>query len=158
MSGNPTIDDDGYGFFEEFEEICGLANNSKGMSPIEMVHTLGSCLKGSRKHAYKVELKTARHDGRLKEHPDAVYSAIIARLQEFKEGLLEKQQRQQQLVEEQRRPRQLQRHRLRRHPTVRAPPRPRSPSGHVRRLPARTAADFATGTTSSARVARPPGT
>ena len=63
------------------------------MSPIEMVRTIGSCLKGSRKQAYKVELRTARQDGRLKEHPDAVYASIIARLQEFREGLLEKQQR-----------------------------------------------------------------
>ena len=58
-----------------------------------MVRTLGSCLKGSRKQAYKVELKAARHDGRLKQHPDIVYQSIIERLQEFKEGLLEKQQR-----------------------------------------------------------------
>lgn len=80
-------------FIEEFEEICGLAKNSKGMSYMEMVRTLGGCLKGSRKQAYKVELKAARHDGRRKEHPDAVYISSVERLQDFKEGLLEKQQR-----------------------------------------------------------------
>ena len=63
------------------------------MSPIEMVRTIGNCLKGSRKQAYKVEVRAARQNGRLKEHPDAVLGAIIARLQEFREGLLEKQQR-----------------------------------------------------------------
>ena len=63
------------------------------MSPIEMVRTIGNCLKGSRKQAYKVEVRAARQNGRLKEHPDAAYASIIARLQEFREGLLEKQQR-----------------------------------------------------------------
>ncbi|MDA8582659.1 hypothetical protein N9L68_00470, partial [bacterium] len=58
-----------------------------------MLRTLGNCLRCSRKQAYQVEVKSARHDGRLKDHPDAVYGAIVARLQEFKEGLLEKQQR-----------------------------------------------------------------
>ena len=50
---------------------------------------LGPCQKGSRKQAYKVELRAARHDGRLKSQPETVYNAIVARLQEFKEGLLE---------------------------------------------------------------------
>ena len=70
-----------------------MANNSKGMSHVEMVRAVGNCLRGSRKQAYNVKLKSARHDGRLKGRPDACYCAIVARLQQFKEGILEKQQR-----------------------------------------------------------------
>ena len=59
----PTLGDNDHDvelFVEEFEEIGGLANNSKGMSPIEMVRTIGNCLKGWRKQAYKVEVRAAR--------------------------------------------------------------------------------------------------
>ena len=59
----PSLGDNDFdvdAFFEEFEKKCGLANNGRGMAPIEMVRTLGNCVKGSRKQAYKVELRAAR--------------------------------------------------------------------------------------------------
>ena len=92
----PTFGDadhDADTFFEDFEEICALANNSKGMSFIEMIRTLGGCLKGSRKQAYTVEVKAARQKGHFHMHPETVYNSLAKRLTEFKEGVLEKQQR-----------------------------------------------------------------
>ena len=91
LAGDQDFDVDT--FVEEFEELVALANEGKGMNHTEMVRCIGSCLKGARKQAYRVELRAARHDGRLKEAPEEVYRQIILRLQEFKEGLLEKQQR-----------------------------------------------------------------
>ncbi|CAK0832647.1 unnamed protein product [Prorocentrum cordatum] len=92
----PTLGDGDFdvdSFVEEFEEMVGLANDGSGMSATEMVRVLGTCLKGSRQRAYKVELKQARRSGRLAADPDEVYQSLKERLMEFKEGLLEKQQR-----------------------------------------------------------------
>ncbi|CAK0865466.1 unnamed protein product, partial [Prorocentrum cordatum] len=92
----PTLGDGDFdvdSFVEEFEEMVGLANDGAGMSATEMVRVLGTCLKGSRQRAYKVELKQARRSGRLAADPDEVYQSLKERLMEFKEGLLEKQQR-----------------------------------------------------------------
>ena len=44
-------------------------------------------------HAYRVELKQARHAGRLAADPDEVYRSLKDRLLEFRESLLDKQQR-----------------------------------------------------------------
>ncbi|CAK0835569.1 unnamed protein product [Prorocentrum cordatum] len=92
----PTLGDGDFdvdSFVEEFEEMVGLANDGAGMSATEMVRVLGTCLKGSRQRAYKVELQQARRSGRLSADPDEVYQSLKERLMEFKEGLLEKQQR-----------------------------------------------------------------
>ncbi|CAK0840013.1 unnamed protein product, partial [Prorocentrum cordatum] len=92
----PTLGDGDFdveSFVEVFEEMVGLANDGSGMSATEMVRVLGTCLKGSRQRADKVELKQARRSGRLAADPDEVYQSLKERLMEFKEGLLEKQQR-----------------------------------------------------------------
>ena len=55
----PHLGDDGPGgkevedFYDCFEEICGLANNGRGMSDKEMVITLKTCLHGSRRKIYE---------------------------------------------------------------------------------------------------------
>ena len=59
----PKLGDDGAGgreveeFYEKLEEIYGLANNGKGMSPKEMLVALKSCLTGSRKKIYENMMK-----------------------------------------------------------------------------------------------------
>merc|ERR1712194_368127 len=72
----PTLGDGDFdvdSFVEEFEEMVGLANDGSGMSAVEMIRVLGTCLKGSRQRAYRVELKQARRSGRLVGDPDDVY-------------------------------------------------------------------------------------
>ena len=34
-------------FFEELEDVCGLANDAKGMSDLERLRCLGNCLQGN---------------------------------------------------------------------------------------------------------------
>merc|ERR1712115_631211 len=63
------------------------------MSDKEKVRALAACLKGSRKKAYDVEVRTARTSGLLSSDPVEVYRRLKERMMEFKEGLLEKQQR-----------------------------------------------------------------
>ena len=52
------------------------------MSATEMVRVLGTCLKGSRQRAYRVELKQARRSGRLAADPDEVYACLKERMME----------------------------------------------------------------------------
>ena len=86
-------DDDADGFFEDVEEICGLANNGQGMAPKEMIRTLGGCLKGSRKQEFNDDVRSARAKAFIQSNPEFVYQALVERLGEFKEGAMEKQQR-----------------------------------------------------------------
>jgi len=80
-------------FFEELEDVCGLANDAKGMSDLERLRCLGNCLQQSRKKVYRVILKETRRSGLLRTDPGAVYETIRGRLMEFRETLLEKQNR-----------------------------------------------------------------
>ena len=92
----PHLDDNDHDietFYEEFEEIIGLANDGRGMNAVEKLRCLGQCLKRSRHKVYKVVIKESRLCGRLKEDPGAVYDLVRERLMEFKEGLLERQNR-----------------------------------------------------------------
>ena len=58
-----------------------------------MIRTLGGCLKGSRKQAFNVEVRSARAKALIQSNPEFVYQALVERLGEFKEGVMEKQQR-----------------------------------------------------------------
>ena len=50
----PTLGDDGPDskeveeFYEKYEDLCRLANDGRGMSPLEHLTTLVSCLRGSK--------------------------------------------------------------------------------------------------------------
>ena len=57
-----------------------------------MIRTLGECLKGSRKQAFTVEVRSARAKALIQSNPEFVYQSLVERLGEFKEGLMEKQQ------------------------------------------------------------------
>ena len=39
-------------FFEEYEDIVGLANDGRGMAPAEKLRCLRQCLKQSRRKVY----------------------------------------------------------------------------------------------------------
>ena len=80
-------------FFEDLEDICGLANDATGMSAVERLRVLGNCLKQSRKKVYRVKLKEARKSGLLLRDPGQVYDEIRDRLMEFRETALERQNR-----------------------------------------------------------------
>ena len=80
-------------FFEKFEEITGLTNDSKGMRANEMLITLKGCLHGSRKTIYETIHKQRRADGVVDTAPDRVYQEIKDRLLAFKETLPERQVR-----------------------------------------------------------------
>mgnify|MGYP003329200317 CR=1 FL=1 len=72
----------------EFGDICGLANNGKGMSKPEMIRALASCLTGSRKEAYKVKLKAAKREGRCEKSPKRRGSGHAPRTRDEEEGRL----------------------------------------------------------------------
>eukprot|EP00969_Alexandrium_andersonii_P146012 6458259-Alexandrium_andersonii.AAC.1 len=56
----------------------------------ERLRVLGNGLKQSRQKVYKVLIRAARRTGQLETAPGEVYRAILDRLLEFKEGLIEK--------------------------------------------------------------------
>ena len=63
------------------------------MSDLERLRCLGNCLQQSRKKVYRVILKETRRSGLLRTDPGAVYETTRGRLMEFRETLLEKQNR-----------------------------------------------------------------
>ena len=95
----PTFGDDSHEpraaelFFEKFEEITGLTNDSKGMRANEMLITLKGCLHGSRKTIYETIHKQRRADGVVAAAPERVYQEIKDRLLAFKETVPERQVR-----------------------------------------------------------------
>ena len=98
---NPTVkwptlggdDQDVEEFFEQFEELCGLANDGLGMSDKEKLKVLLSCLRGTREKTYRVIHKLNRANGRVASDPRGVFEDIKARLMRFVETSVEKQSR-----------------------------------------------------------------
>ena len=43
-------------FFDKYEDMCNLANDGKGMLPMEHLQTLSTCLKGAKEKIYKLLL------------------------------------------------------------------------------------------------------
>ena len=97
----PKLGDDGPGgqevneFYDKLEEICGLANNGKGMMDKEMLLTLKNCLHGSRKKIYENCLKSHRASGLIEsdDGPGIMYREIKTRLMRFVETATERQLR-----------------------------------------------------------------
>ena len=50
-------------FYEEFENICGLANDMRGLAPMERLLALKTTLRGSRSEIYDNVKKTCTEDG-----------------------------------------------------------------------------------------------
>ena len=86
-------DNDVDSFKEGFEQLLGLANEGGIMNATEMVRCIGQCPRGSRRQACQVEVRAARHGGRLKADPEGTCQRILPRLHEFRESLMEKQHR-----------------------------------------------------------------
>ena len=80
-------------FFDKFEDTCGLANDGAGMSDMERLKVLASCLKGSREATYKVLHRKHRLLGDVESDPGMVFSIIKAKLMRFVETPIEKQMR-----------------------------------------------------------------
>ena len=95
----PKLGDDGSGgreveeFYEKLEEIYGLANNGKGMSPKEMLVALKSCLTGSRKKIYENMMKKQGSGALSDATAQEVYDEVRDRLMRFTEKLMERQLR-----------------------------------------------------------------
>ena len=92
----PTFGDDDHDlekFREELEEVCGLANNGRGMSYEEMFRVVGSCLKKSRHQTYQLWKDECRKSNLLESSPEECYTGLWFRLEEFKESMLEIQTR-----------------------------------------------------------------
>ena len=95
----PKLSDDGQGgreveeFYEKFEEICGLANNGKGMSDREMMVALKSCIHGSRRKIFENIVRANQGQKDEEEFSHDMYHKIKQRLFRFLETSTEKQLR-----------------------------------------------------------------
>ena len=80
-------------FFEEYEDIVGLANDGRGMAPVEKLRCRRQRLKQSRRKVYNVVRKESRRNGFLERDPEATYQRVYDRLMEFQETPFERQNR-----------------------------------------------------------------
>ena len=80
-------------FFDKFDGMCNLANDGKGMLPMERLQTLSTCLKGTKEKIYKLLVDKHRKLGVLDRDPDKVFDVIRTRLMQFSESDLERQMR-----------------------------------------------------------------
>ena len=63
-------------FYEEFEDVCALANNCRGMSAREKLLALRARCKGSRAKTYTNAYRAAWKTGEVVDDPEAVYLRI----------------------------------------------------------------------------------
>ena len=63
-------------FYEEFEDVCALANNCRGMSAREKLLALRARCKGSRAKTYTNAYRAAWKTGEVVDNPEAVYLRI----------------------------------------------------------------------------------
>ena len=96
----PTIDDSTEGLeivdtFELFESNCQLANDSKGMLPVERLTSLKNILKigSANEKIYRNVERAAKASSTWYEDPDSVYLRIKAKMMRFVETLIEKKER-----------------------------------------------------------------
>ena len=80
-------------FFDKFADMCNLANDGKGMLPMERRQTLSTCLKGTKEKVYKLIVDKHRKLGSLERDPDKVFEVVRTRLMKFSESDLERQMR-----------------------------------------------------------------
>ena len=78
----PTLGDDRSDFrdvshfYEEFEDVCGLANSCRGMGHREMLLALRARCRGSRLKTYQNLYRAAWKSGEVVSDPEAVYERI----------------------------------------------------------------------------------
>ena len=73
-------------FYEEFEDVCALANNCKGMSARERLLALRGRCRGSRLKTYTNAYRAAWKSGEVLNDPEAVYARIKAKHLVFRES------------------------------------------------------------------------
>ena len=78
-------------FYEEFEDICALANACKGMNHREMLIALRSRCRGSRLKTYTNLYRAAWKSGEVLDHPEAVYERIKKKHLMFSESREERE-------------------------------------------------------------------
>ena len=78
-------------FYEEFEDVCALANNCKGMSFREQLLALRRCCRWSRLKTYTNVYRAAWKSGEVLSEPKAVYDRIKSRHLVFGESRDEKE-------------------------------------------------------------------
>ena len=80
-------------FYEEFEDVCALANNCKGMSARERLLALRGRCRGSRLKTYTNAYGAAWKSGEVLTDPEAVYARIKAKHLVFGESREEREVR-----------------------------------------------------------------
>ena len=78
-------------FYEEFEDVCALANSCKGMSHREMLLALRARCRGSRLKTYLNMYRAAWKAGEILSDPGAVYDRIKAKHLMFSESREERE-------------------------------------------------------------------
>ena len=90
----PTLHDtdpDVEEFYDEYEGVCQLANDMRGLLPFERLVALKICLRGSRLETYENAKKSTQEDGTYLSNPEAVYNTIKGKLLRFRRSYEEKQ-------------------------------------------------------------------
>ena len=93
----PTLGDDRSDFrdvshfYEEFEDICALANSCRGMNQREMLLALRARCRGSRLKTYTNVYRAAWNSGEVLEDPGAVYARIKSKHLMFSESREERE-------------------------------------------------------------------
>ena len=80
-------------FYEEFEDVCALANNCKGMSFREQLLALRARCRGSRLKAFTNIYRSAWKSGEILDDPESVYRRIKNKHLVFAESREEKEVR-----------------------------------------------------------------
>ena len=91
----PILDDDNNQvkeFFIEFERVCGLGNEGKGIEYREMIELLPQSLKGHRLTIFKT-MQKQHAEGLAKTNPEMLYEMVKSRLLMFHETEPERQAR-----------------------------------------------------------------
>lgn len=95
----PKLGDDGTGgreveeFYDKLEEIHGLADSGRAMTPKKQLVALKACLHGSRKRIYDSIVRSHRGQEMTDALALDIYVNIKARLMQFTETLMERQLR-----------------------------------------------------------------
>ena len=80
-------------FYEEFEDVCALANNCNKMSARERLLALRGRCRGSRLKTYTNAYRAAWKSGEVLNDPEAVYARIKAKHLVFRESREEREVR-----------------------------------------------------------------
>ncbi len=71
-------------FFDESESVCALANDMRGLAPLERLLALKSSLRGSRSETYENAKRFWTENGTFAKDPEGVYETIKGKLLRFR--------------------------------------------------------------------------